>query len=145
MKKIYFVFGLVLFAFFACKTVKHDSKNHINKNEDLICKPIVKDTTSIYGQSDSFLLVGAELKGKCLEIEVEYSGGCGETEWTLIWTGVLMKSLPPKANIYLHLKSNDSCRELIRKKISFDISSIYNGEVVLLLKDFRGVLTYKPD
>lgn len=145
MKKLYFVFGLVLLFLTACKTVKNYSNDKANKNTDLLCVPIVKDTAGIYAQSDSFLLVGAELKGKCLEIEVEYSGGCGDTEWTLVWTGNLIKSLPPKANIYLHFKDNDSCRELIRKKISFDISSIYNGEVVLLLKDFRGMLTYKPE
>ena len=88
---------------------------------------------------------GGDVKGKCLEIEVEYSGGCGGDVWTLAWNGMLMKSLPPKANIYLHLKDEDACREVVRKKISFDISSIYNNmEVVLFLKDFRGELVYKP-
>lgn len=148
MKRIYVVASciaivLVLFMAVSCKTVKAVTNND-KKADEVICKPIVKDTAAIYGESDEFLLVGAELKGKCLEIEVEYSGGCGGDEWTLAWTGSLMKSLPPKANIYLHLKDNDACREVVRKKVSFDISSIYNGEVILLLKNFRGDLTYKP-
>lgn len=144
MKKLYFALGLVLVAFSACKTTKNNTTKHTNKTDELVCKPIVKDISGIYVTSDEFLLVGATLNGKCLEIEVEYSGGCGGDEWTLAWTGMLMKSLPPKASIYLHLKDNDACRQVVRKKISFDISSIYDGEVILLLKDFTGELRYKP-
>ncbi len=151
MKRFYFTAAiiailLVVFAFSSCKTVKNTTKANINKDE-LTCTPIVLDTngTFAYTESDPFLLVGAELKGKCLEIEVEYSGGCGGDVWTLAWNGMLMKSLPPKANIYLHLKDDDACREIVRKKISFDISSIYTKEVVLILRDFRGVLTYMPE
>ncbi len=146
MKKYIFALGLVFVGFLSCKTTKFvtpvASENSDSNN--VTCVPIVKDTAGIYLTSDSFLLVNAILTGKCLEIEVEYTGGCGGDEWTLGWRGILLKSLPPKANIYLHLKNNDPCRETVRKKVSFDISSIYNGEVNLLLKDFRGVLVYKP-
>jgi hypothetical protein len=103
------------------------------------------DSENKFTESDPFLLVGASLTGKILEIEVEYSGGCGGDTWTLAWTGMLMKSLPPKANIYLHLKDEDACRTQVRKKLRFDISSVYSKEVVLLLKDFRGELSYKPE
>jgi hypothetical protein len=146
MKNQGFVLILAVILFSACKTVKTVSTSTTQpKNSDsLTCLPIVKDTTGRFAESDPFLLVGAELKGKCLEIEVEYSGGCGGDTWTLAWTGNLMKSLPPKANIFLHLKDEDACRETVRKKVSFDISSVYNGEVVLMLKDFRGVLKYNP-
>ncbi len=143
MKKLCFAFGLVIIILSACKTVRNNT-NNVPVNNEPVCTLIVIDTGGIYASGDEFLLVGAELKGKCLEIEVEYSGGCGGDTWTLAWTGNLMKSLPPKANIYLHLKDEDACREVVRKKVSFDISSIYNGEVILMLKDFRGVLTYKP-
>lgn len=152
MKRFYFTAAiiailLVVFAFSSCTTVKNTTKTNIDKKDELTCTPIVLDTNGAYAytESDPFLLVGAELKGKCLEIEVEYSGGCGGDVWTLAWNGMLMKSLPPKANIYLHLKDDDACREVVRKKISFDISSIYTKEVVLLLRDFRGVLTYMPE
>jgi hypothetical protein len=144
MKIKYFAFILVILTIVACRTVRNNTtSNNTQENTDK-CPPIVLDTAGIYTAGDEFLLIGAELKGKCLEIEVEYSGGCGEDTWTLAWTGSLMKSLPPKANIYLHLKDDDPCREVVRKKVSFDISSIYKDEVILILKDFRGVLTYKP-
>lgn len=148
MKNHGFVLILAFVFFSACKTVKTATTQSTQpKNSDtLTCTPIVKDTAGLFTKSDPFLLVGAELKGKCLEIEVEYSGGCGGDTWTLAWTGNLMKSLPPKANIYLHLKDEDACRETVRKKVSFDISSVYNGgEVVLMLKDFRGILNYTPN
>lgn len=144
MKNVSLVLGLVLVVFPTCRAVKNNITNSANKPDEVVCKSIVKDTSGTYAASDEFLLVGATLNGKCLEIEVEYSGGCGGDEWTLAWTGMLMKSLPPKASIHLHLKDNDSCREVVRKKVSFDISSIYNEEVFLLLKDFKGELRYKP-
>lgn len=140
-----FVFVLVINSIHSCKSAQQDP--HTNNNTiNLTCNPTILDTLGIYTKSDPFLLVGAELKGKYLEIEVEYSGGCGGDAWTLAWSGMLMKSLPPKANIYLHLKDDDACREIVRKKVSFDISSIYNkGEVILFLKDYRGDLVYKPE
>lgn len=141
MKIHNFALVLVLFGATACKTVRTNNTTA----PETSCPAIVLDTNGTYLNSDEFLLVGAEVKGKCLEIEVEYSGGCGGDIWTLAWNGTLMKSLPPKANVYLHLKDNDNCRELVRKKVMFDISSIYNNaEVVIFLKDFRGELRYIP-
>ncbi len=152
MKRLYFaaaLFAIILvaFAITSCKTVKnnttYEGRNKAKKDSILI-NPILLDTGNAFTESDPFLLVGATLTGKILEIEVEYSGGCGGDTWTLAWNGMLMKSLPPKANIYLHLKDEDACRTQVRKKLQFDISSIYSKEVVLLLKDFRGDLSYKP-
>lgn len=153
MKRLYFAAGLiaivlVIFAATSCKTVKFIApivKDEEPKKDSLVILPIVLDTGNVFTESDPFLLIGATLTGKILEIEVEYSGGCGGDTWTLAWNGMLMKSLPPKANIYLHLKDEDACRTQVRKKLYFDISSIYSKEVVLLLKDFRGELTYKPE
>lgn len=157
MKRLYLTAAivailLVIFAITSCKTTKFvppvvtddvPTQEMIVKS-DTICKPIVKDTAGLYGESDEFLLVGAKITGACLEIEVEYSGGCGGDEWTLAWNGTLMKSLPPKASIYLHLKDNDACREIVRKKVYFDVSTIYDGQTNLLLRNFRGDLTYMP-
>jgi len=138
---------LVIFAGYSCKTVKQNTdKNTVKVDSNNVeCLPILLDTANAFTESDPFLLVNAEFLGNCLMIEVEYDGGCGGDTWTLAWNGMLMKSLPPKANIYLHLKDEDACRSKVRKKLYFDVSSIYNNqEVVLYLKDFRGMLTYKP-
>lgn len=141
MKVTYFVFALVFIAANSCKTTQ-STNNNVPESS---CPSIVLDKEGAYLTSDEFLLVGAEMKGKCLEVEVEYSGGCGGDVWTLAWDGSLMKSLPPKANVYLHLKDNDDCRQVVRKKVSFDVSSIYNNlEVVIYLKNFRGELRFKP-
>jgi hypothetical protein len=153
MKRLYFTaiciaIVLVTFALTSCRTVKFkvpEIKSEELPKDTVVIRPIILDRESKFTESDPFLLVGATLTGKILEIEVEYSGGCGGDTWTLAWTGMLMKSLPPKANIYLHLKDEDACRTQVRKKLQFDISSIYSKEVVLLLKDFRGELTYKPE
>src|SRR5687767_4876565 len=103
---------LVMIASLSCKTVKNVNKaSSATGNADTECLSIVLDADGAYTESDPFLLLNAEISGNCLVVEVEYSGGCGGDTWTLAWNGNLMKSLPPKANIYLHLKDEDACRE----------------------------------
>src|SRR5688572_29764536 len=114
---------LVIVATSSCKTVKiAEDTVKAGYVKDTTCLPVTLDTGGIYIESDPFQLINAELAEECLVIEVEYSGGCGGDTWTLGWNGMLMKSLPPKANIYLHLKDDDACREVVRKKVYFDIS-----------------------
>jgi len=143
---------LVIIAFSSCKTTKEVKTrqdkttidNSVNGGEERTIQKLVLDTAEIYTQTDSFLLVNAVLSGKILEIEVEYGGGCGGDSWTLAWNGMMMKSYPPKMNVYLHFKDEDNCRSIVRKKLYFDISSIHDKEAIIYLKNFRGVLDYKP-
>lgn len=140
-----FLFASIAVVSLACKTTKNNIIKDGSSETVNACTPIVLDSVGTYKESDDFLLIGAEIQGKCIEIEVEYSGGCGGDEWTLSWTGNIMKSLPPKCQINLHLKDEDHCREVVRKKLKFDISSVYNkGEITFLLKNFRGELRYTP-
>ncbi|MCX7743817.1 MAG: hypothetical protein N2167_04540, partial [Flavobacteriales bacterium] len=78
--KYYFFSALFLTVIIACKTSQ--TKESGNKPT---CQSVVQDAELFQANSDPFTIIGASLDGKCLKIEVEYSGGCGEAEFTLVW------------------------------------------------------------
>jgi len=131
----------------ACKVNKKETVQRTARNEkkdSIACKTLVLDAERMNaGVTDAYTIMDARMNGPKLEIDVQYGGGCGEATFDLVWNGALMKSLPPKANIVLLMKDDDPCRALVTKTVCFDVSSVYKGECVLLLKDFRGQLVYK--
>jgi hypothetical protein len=88
-------------------------------------------------------LVDANLKGKCLWVDVEYSGGCGDASFEMLWDGSMMKSLPPQVNFILKLSDNDACRSVVKKSICFDVSSVYTDDFIIHLNNWVTPLQYK--
>lgn len=137
MKHYFFATLLFLLAMTACKASQ--TKEMGNKPT---CQPVVQDAALYEANSDPFTLVSASMDGKCLKIDVEYGGGCGEAEFTLVWNGAMMKSMPPQVPMKLHLVDKDNCRSIVRKSLCFDVDQVYDGDFVILLKDFEGKLMY---
>jgi len=121
----------------ACKSTQSKASDKNNT-----CRPVVQDADLYNATSDPFTIVSAVVNDKCLKIEVEYSGGCGDAEFTLVWNGSMMKSMPPQVPMKLHLVDKDNCRSMVRKSFCFDIDQVYDGDFVILLKDFDGKLMY---
>lgn len=57
-------------------------------------------------------------------VSLSYSGGCGEANFSANWNGMLMKSMPPKANISLNLDDQDDCESMVNEKIYIDIAPL---------------------
>lgn len=133
----YFSLVFLLTGLAACKSTQPKGTD---KNES--CRPVVQDAALYDATSDPFTIVSAVVNGKCLRIEVEYGGGCGDAEFTLVWSGAMMKSLPPQVPMKLHLVDKDNCRSIVRKSFCFDIDQVFDGDFVILLKDFEGKLMY---
>lgn len=151
MKSIFYI--LFPFVILSCKPNQKVKIQHVqikdstetNQKDSLVCTSLILDEKKFSeAVSDPFQLIDARIEGKMLKVDVEYGGGCGPADFELVWSGMLMKSLPPKASVKILLKDNDPCKALITKTVCFDISSVYTGECTILLKDFRGVLQYKP-
>lgn len=150
MKNLLIISGLLLSAL-ACKTTKNATTN---EQKDMTqtpvkdvekCNSVITDADRFSaGQTDPYTLKNAWMDGRYLMAEVEYGGGCGGATFDLVWNGMLMKSMPPKANVAILLKDEDYCKALVTDTLCFDVSSVYKGECIFLLKDFRGVLQYKP-
>jgi len=105
-----------------------------------ICTPI-PNSRQLYDQAhtDYFTIEDVVIAGKCLEVTIEYSGGCGEADAVLIGSGNYMESLPVQLDVKLFLKDEDPCEALVRKSFYFNLNTILPQEeeaIVLHLEDW---------
>jgi hypothetical protein len=95
----------------------------------------------------SFEFISAEVEGDSLRVVVQYGGGCGDHQFSLVESGPAMKSLPPKQPIALvHETTGDPCRALIEETRMLDLSSFRrspHGTTVILLESL--ILPYSYD
>ena len=131
----------------ACKNSKKSAKNDPQVQQLISSKPfayevkaVINDTAS-YGK-DVCKLSGARVSGDTLFIQAEYSGGCKDHVFTARHNGQYMKSMPPQLNLTIdHNGNGDSCRELIRETLAFDLKPCRmgkSGSLILLLNGDRG-------
>lgn len=96
---------------------------------------------------DPFDFVSAEIVGDCMEITVQYGGGCGEVNFQLIGGEEVAQSLPPQRLILISLDDNDSCKAFVTDTISFDLTAfrVENSNEVKLTLDglLRTPILYK--
>ena len=121
------------------KTNESDNAQVAALSQKLEVKPILLDTTH-FGR-DSFEAHNVRVSGDTLFMEAEYSGGCKEHVFTARQHGNYMKSLPPQLNLFVdHQGNGDSCRELVRRTIAFDLKSCRlgkSGTLILLINADR--------
>lgn len=93
-------------------------------------------------------ILSAVVEGNYLNLEVSFSGGCEEQSFELVGSPMLMKSMPPKRGIRLiRDPKGDACRELVTKKLRFNINALayseeVGSEVILLLDGYKEELKY---
>lgn len=89
------------------------------------CTPVINDQR-LYeeAETDPFSFKDVVIAGSCLEVTIEYGGGCGNAEALLIGSGQYMYSLPPQLDIRLILEDDDPCEALVRKTFYFNLNSI---------------------
>ena len=134
----------------SCKSRKTKAKEQsqiaaTSPNQKPEVKPVLLDTTH-YGR-DTFQSNNMRISGDTLFMEVEYSGGCKEHTFTARHHGNYMKSMPPQLNLFVdHQGNGDSCRELIRRTIAFDLKSCRVGKtgtlILLINADRSKKVTY---
>lgn len=75
--------------------------------------------------SAEFEVVGHELDGALLRLDVRYSGGCEEHDFRVCWGGILSPSDPPQIPIEVnHYNHGDSCEALITESLYIDLSEL---------------------
>ncbi|MDQ3190205.1 MAG: hypothetical protein M3Q58_01275 [Bacteroidota bacterium] len=138
MIKISTVCFILFFALNSCKTGK--SGNKVDNTESKVEKVIIDPQFSPKGKNTRMqILEVKEISNEIIEISFNYSGGCKEHSFSLYSTGGLIKTLPPKINIYLvNHQQDDVCRELLTIKKQFDISpalSENNQKTILIFNN----------
>jgi hypothetical protein len=123
-----------------------------DQNQDS-CKGIVIDEAK-YDASvlDDYLMKYAFIEGDTLSVIVQYGGGCGSANFTLITNGQFMESDPVQLDVVLAFQDEDPCEALIQKSICFDISALadlYNdsyqtsgGTIIIRLKNYDDQIGY---
>ena len=104
--------------------------------------------------NDSFVLNDATITGDALTINVSYSGGCKNHEFTLVASDSFLESFPVQLSAYIvHNANDDTCEAYPTANYRFDltpIKTIYQeayrqeaGTIILRLKDAPGELIYE--
>jgi hypothetical protein len=100
-------------------------------------------------KNDPVTITKLSIEGNILFIDVEYSGGCKDHDFRLFYNNIYMKSMPPKATLFLvHNANEDACREMISKTLSFNISAIKDPnpkskEVIVMVKGSDQAVSYR--
>lgn len=108
------------------------------KLDDLpVCRPVQQNQGLFQdATSDSFQWRSFNLDGTCLEVQISYGGGCGDSPMQLIVGEDLGESDPPVIGAKLLFTDNELCEALVTKSYYFDLSSIRAKGVDLLWLNF---------
>lgn len=114
------------------------------------CPAMLIDADRYQTVSDPFDFRRVTISGNCLEIDVQYGGGCGEEEFVLVWDDKVKKSDPPVATLKLLLKDEDRCKKLELASLTYDLSPLKKhlgstGQIKVVLDGYDTLLRYKPE
>ena len=70
---------------------------------------------------DFYEIDSLSIKDHCLEILVNYGGGCGGARFELYYTNQVLESMPPQIVLHLAFIDNDPCRSIVQKKLKFNL------------------------
>lgn len=76
-------------------------------------------------ESDGFDLISVTIEDDCLVLEVGYSGGCTDHEFTSCWDQSFAESNPVQAWLWVdHEAFDDLCQAYIQTTVSFDLTEL---------------------
>jgi len=144
MKKLIFISALLFL--FSCHTQKEATKQ--KKKSEKACNPMLLLTEEVNTkESDLFDLDSLAITDNCLEVFVSYSGGCGEANFSLYHTNMVMHSMPPQTTLLLNFKDDDPCRSIVHDTLYFELSNFTelasSGGIWLRLRDSDRRVLYK--
>ena len=112
----------------------------VDKVDEII---IYDDADSLYLHKDPLSIKDSIIvRDGILHLNVSYSGGCKEHEFTLYGSTAFLKSNPPQADLFLsHNANGDECEALPTEELQFGLSSLLklcrnqfgSGQVLLRL------------
>lgn len=95
--------------------------------------------------NDAFRFSNAQIDGDCLELIIQYGGGCGDVELKLIGAEEVAESFPPQRAIRLSLEDNDFCEALVTDTLRYDLklARVFGvNEVFLNLEGWNEPILY---
>jgi hypothetical protein len=122
-----------------------------NKNKEKSAKPdlkpiLIDESMEIAPKYDNTVKFTARIKGDILTATIEYYG-CKDDEFDLVFNKMWLKSLPPKANLFLK-KTNGKCSTQgnYTKTYKFDLKNLRNSssnEIKVKVMNYTEYFKYK--
>lgn len=110
----------------SCKGTKKIAESNGNTNDSV--NEIVLSNKSLDSlKTDYFNIDSVSMNHQILFVYVNYSGGCGDVKFEMFYTPQIMTVMRHRRNLALKLTDNDPCREIIQKKLVYDLS-VFNKE-----------------
>lgn len=74
---------------------------------------------------DPYSTNGIAITGDLLEVDLSYSGGCADHEFTACWNGAVAQSFPPQVFFDLvHDSNGDLCEAWLTETLRFDLGPV---------------------
>jgi len=104
----------------SCKGTKKVTESNGNINDSV--NEIVFSNKPLGSlKTDYFSIDSVSMDNQTLFVYVNYGGGCGDVKFEMFYTPQLMTVMPHRRNLALKLTDNDPCREIIQKKLAYDL------------------------
>lgn len=137
---------ITLVVFISAVNMKSCNKNK-EKSAKTDIKPILIDENmAIAPKYDNTIKFTARVKGDILTATIEYYG-CENDEFDLVFNKMWLKSLPPKANLFLK-KTEGTCNKKgnYTKTYKFDLKNLRNSsskEVMVKIMNYTEYFKYE--
>lgn len=147
-KHLIFAILLISIAFFNCNGTKNTAES--NQKSKLASGDIILYSEPLDSlKTDYFDIDSIALKDQALSVYVTYSGGCGDVFFEMYYQPQVIAVLPHRNSLFLKLHGNDPCREIVQKKLLYDLSMFNqqakSGGVVFNLNEFEFIYTLSEE
>lgn len=118
---LFFIF-LSGFLFHSCISQKNTAIKEADlKNEKAFCYSLTPVTDMVIGEkSDSFIIKDVYINENCINIEVLYSGGCGDVEMLLFYNEVIIEQ-EKFIRLIPVFSDHDPCRSEVKGLFRYDL------------------------
>lgn len=122
-----------LFFFFAC-TPDDEPAPATNTCDALL----IGRNSFLTAPRDAFRFKSALVDTNCLELVVNYGGGCGIANFDLIYIGTLNNSMPPVASMVLSFDDQDACEAALDTTLRFSLFGLRDTNYSEIVLDIEG-------
>lgn len=105
------------------------------KLNDQVCVPASNDRDKfLNADSDEVQIRDVQVFGTCIEVLIQYSGGCKGIDVEMVGGGDYAESMPPQLEVRFIVEDDDPCEALVRERFYFDADELrYEGSDQLRL------------
>jgi hypothetical protein len=101
-------------------------------------------------KTDPFEMKGVSIVDNNLMLQVQYGGGCGEADFSLLVNEAFMESSPVQVQAVVIFNDNDMCKAIVTRELCFDLTELAelyqasyqtsHGSIIIRISGYSSVL-----